>query len=160
MEEVPRRWLAIALAVVPLVAGCGSSGTSATPTACLARTSDYLTALRAAPGAVRLQGGTPISSCFGETQASGEFANVGQAVIKAATVLNAKARRQPASHTTVELGYLDGAVRKGTSNDVEGAVELVRRLESAARYNPGGGSPGAAFERAYGKGYAAGENSG
>jgi len=36
----------------------------------------------------------------------------------------------------------------------------VRRLDAAARYEPGGGTLGAAFERGFGKGYAAGEQSG
>ena len=105
-------------------------------------------------------GDTPISDCFNSTQGAGEQADVGKTVIRAATILNAQARRRPAGSATVALGYLDGAVRKGTADTAGVNADLVRRLESAARFNPGGGSPGAAFERAYGKGYAAGENTG
>jgi hypothetical protein len=148
------------IALASIAAGCGSSGSSATPVACLESASRYLTALTDAPGEVRLGGETPISACFSDTQGAGDQANVGQTVIKAATVLNARARRNPAGDATVQLGYLDGAVRKGASGAGGIDADLVRRLEAAARFNPGGGSPGAAFERAFGKGYAAGESTG
>jgi hypothetical protein len=59
----------------------------------------------------------------------------------------------------VQLGYLAGAVHEGTTH-VPSEADLVRRVDSAARYNPGGGTLGAAFERAFGKGYAAGEATG
>ncbi len=75
------------------------------------------------------------------------------------TSLNAQARRDPARPATVRLGYLDGAVHEGTAH-VPSEADLVRRVDTAARYNPGGGSLGAAFERAFGKGYAAGEATG
>ena len=120
----------------------------------------YLGALRAAPGQVRLGSDTPISDCFGATQGAGELANVGQTVIKVATQLNARARRDPSGHETVMLGYLVGAVHEGTSHAAGADADLVRRLDAAARFAPGGGTLGAAFERAFGKGYAAGENDG
>ena len=160
MEGVRRFAPAIALVLGLAAAGCGSTGTTETPAACLGSTSQYLSALQGAPGTVRLAGDTAISDCFSDTQGSGEFADVGQTVIRAATQLNARALKDPGGDATVELGYLDGAVRKGTSDTAGTAVDLVRRLESAARFTPGAGTPGAAFERAYGKGYAAGENSG
>src|SRR4051812_22105723 len=150
--------LGISLALI--AAGCASSGSSATPVACLEPATRYLAALEDAPGEVRLGAGTAISSCFSDTQQAGDQANVGQTVIKVATLLNARARRDPAGGATVQLGYLDGAVRKGAAGAGGIDVDLVRRLEAAARFNPGGGSPGAAFERAYGKGYAAGESTG
>jgi hypothetical protein len=59
----------------------------------------------------------------------------------------------------VRLGYLAGAVHEGTSN-VPSEADLVRRIDQAARYNPHGGSLGTAFERAFGKGYAAAEATG
>ena len=160
MEGVRRFAPAIVLALALAAAGCGSTGTTETPRACLGSMGQYLSALRGAPGTVRLAGDTAISDCFSDTQGSGDFADVGQTVIRTATRLNARALKDPAGDATVELGYLDGAVRKGTSNTAGTAVDLVRRLESAARFTPGGGTLGAAFERAYGKGYAAGENSG
>jgi hypothetical protein len=150
--------LSLALALV--AAGCGSSGQSATPTACLAPVGRYLTALQAAPGEVRLGDQTAISECFSETQGPGDLSNVGQTVVKAATQLNASARRDPSGPHTVMLGYLVGAVHLGASHAAGADAELVRRLDAAARFNPAGGTLGAVFERAFGKGYAAGEQSG
>jgi hypothetical protein len=144
--------------VASLAVGCGSSTDSSTPTACLAPAGSYLRALRAAPSEVRLNGGTAISDCFGAS--AGELANVGQTVIQVATQLNAQARRDPGGQDTVMLGYLSGAVHEGASHASGVDADLVRRLDAAARYEPGGGTLGAAFERAFGKGYAAGEQSG
>ncbi len=85
---------------------------------------------------------------------------MGQTVIEAATRLNARARRNPGGRDTVMLGYLAGAVHEGASDGAGADADLVRRLDAAARYVPGGGTLGAAFERAFGKGYAAGEQGG
>jgi hypothetical protein len=141
-------------------AGCGSSGTSSTPGACLEPAGRYLSALRDAPAAVRLDDSTAISDCFSGTQGAGDQADVGKTVIEAATGLNARARRDPGGRATVQLGYLDGAVHEGASHASGVDADLVRRLDTAARFNPHGGSLGAAFERAFGKGYAAGESTG
>jgi hypothetical protein len=157
MAVMPRTPMIIAVAAVIalLVAGCGSKGSSAAPVACAGSADSYLKALQAAPGAVRLAGETPISDCFTGT----EGPNVGESVIGAASRLNAQAQRDPGGAATVQLGYLAGAVHAGTAQ-VPSDADLVRRVDSAARYAPGGGSLGAAFERAYGKGYAAGEATG
>jgi len=121
----------------------------------------YLAALTAAPGEVRLAGEVPISDCLGDGQGAGVQANVGQTVITVATELNAKARRDPGGRETVQLGYLVGAVQEGASDASGTNIDLVRRLDAAARFNPGGrGAFGVAFEHAYGKGYAAGQESG
>ena len=160
MEAMRCLALSIGLLLVLGMAGCGSSGTSSTPAACLEPASHYLTALRAAPAEVRLDGSTAISDCFSGTQGAGDQATVGKTVIEAATGLNARARRAPGGETTVQLGYLDGAVHEGASHASGVDADLVRRLDTAARFNPGGRSPGAAFERAFGKGYAAGEATG
>jgi hypothetical protein len=109
---------------------------------------------------VRLDGETPISDCFSATQPAGDQAQVGQAVIESATELNAGARRDPGGGDTVRLGYLVGAVQEGASHASGIDADLVRRLDTAARFNPGGGTLGAAFERAFGKGYAAGREGG
>jgi hypothetical protein len=155
-----RRVFPASILLALLAAGCGSSGESATPVACLAPTAEYLSALQGAPGEVRLGGGTPISDCFGAAQGAGQLADVGQTVIEAATRLNARARRDPGGRSTVMLGYLAGAVHEGASQASGADADLVRRLDAAARFSPGGGTFGAAFERAYGKGYAAGEQGG
>jgi hypothetical protein len=156
-----RRWIAatVALVATALVA-CGSEDGGATPVACLGPGSSYMNALQEAPREVRLRGQTAISDCFAGTQSAGEQAQVGQTVIDTATSLNADARRHPGGHENVMLGYLVGAVHEGASQSSGINADLVRRLDAAARFNPGGGSPGAAFERAFGKGYAAGEDTG
>jgi hypothetical protein len=159
IQAVRRFALALALAVA-FATGCGSSGESATPADCLAPTGHYLKALRAAPSEVRLNGATAISDCLGAAQGAGELADVGQTMIQVATQLNADARRDPGGPATVMLGYLDGAVHEGASHAAGADAELVRRLDRAARFNPKGGTLGASFERAFGKGYAAGEQGG
>ena len=151
-----RRALPASCAVILLIlSGCGSKASTTVPAACVQPASAYLNALRAAPRPVLLSGGTAISDCF----TGAEDAAVAQSVIKAASALNTQARRGPGGRTTVELGYLAGAVHQGTAH-VPSDADLVRRVDAAARYNPHGGSLGAAFERAFGKGYAAGEATG
>ncbi len=144
------------LATLALLVGCGSSGGGSAPAACLAPTADYLRALQSAPAEVRLGDDTAISDCFTGTEDPG----IGQTVIRAATALNAAARRDPGGPRTVSLGYLAGAVHQGAEHAAGADADLVRRLDVAARFSPGGGTLGAAFERAYGKGYAAGEQGG
>ena len=156
-----RRWIAAIVALVAtLLAACGSGNGEATPVACLGSAPRYLNALQDAPREVRLRGQTAISDCFAGTQPAGDQAQVGETVIQAATRLNADARRNPGGHQNVMLGYLVGAVHQGASHSSGINADLVRRLDAAARFNPGGGSPGAVFERAFGKGYAAGEDTG
>jgi hypothetical protein len=150
-----RRIVAI-LIVLALFAGCGSSGGGKPPVACSAPPAAYLEALQDAPGEVRLGGETPISDCFTGSEDPG----IGQTVIKVATVLNAEARRDPGGPATVMLGYLAGAVHGGAGEASGADTELVRRFDAAARFSPGAATLGAAFERAYGKGYAAGEEDG
>ena len=157
MRWMPRRLPILAALVLlkALAAGCGSKEYTSTPIACAGSSGDYLKALRVAPGTVRLNGETAISDCF----TGAEDPNIAHAVIGAASRLNAQARRDPGGHATVELGYLAGAVHEGTAH-VPSDADLVRRVDTAARYNPGAGSLGAAFEQAFGKGYAAGEATG
>src|SRR3954447_7771321 len=99
-----RRLLPAAAAAVLALAACGSSDEDTTPAACLAPASAYLDALKSAPDAVRLEGSTPISDCFPAEQDAADLAQVGQAVVDAATRLNAAARSDP--EQAVALGYL------------------------------------------------------
>ena len=152
--------LAGALALIAL-AGCGSSDAPQTPAACLAPASAYLDALDAAPGDVRLAGATPISSCLVAEQPSGTLQTVGKSVVDAATELNREILRDPDPRTIVRLGYLVGAVQEGASGTGGIHQDLILRLDSAARYSGPGGEPfGAAFERSFGAGYAAGQSGG
>lgn len=142
---------------VALLAGCGEDEVD-TPAACLAPAATYLDALRSAPGQVLLEGSTPISDCLVDDQSPADVSRVGEEMVDAATQLNAAARRDPASDETVQLGYLIGAAQEGASADIH--TDLVRRLDAAARFSGDGRPLGAGFERTFGEGYAAGQQSG
>jgi hypothetical protein len=152
--------LAGAAALIAL-AGCGSEDPPATPAACLAPAPAYLAALEAAPGEVRLADETPISSCLVPDQGAGALQTVGESVVDSATELNAEVRRSDDPQPTVELGYLVGAVQEAAAATGGIHRDLVLRLDAAARFPGPGGEPfGAAFERSFGEGYAAGQAGG
>lgn len=148
-------------AVVCLVAltGCGDQDDS-TPVACLEGELVYLDALEVAPGDVRLDGETPISGCLVENQAGGDLAEVGAAMLNAATALNGTAQEQPGGAANVELGYLLGAAQRGADESEGIHDELVRRLVAAARYSPASRPLPRSFYKAYRSGYSAGREDG
>ena len=149
-----------ALALAAL-GGCGSDDSPDTPAACVAGPQAYLRALEAAPAEVRLDGATPISDCLVEEQEPGVQAQVGEAIIAAATQLNRKIRRDPGGAETQRLGYLVGAVQEAASRTGGIHEDLVLRLDNAARYpGPQGEAFGAGFERVFGEGYTAGQEGG
>jgi hypothetical protein len=154
----PRARVAALVAMLAVVGGCSNSEPETAPVACLSGPDAYLRALRAAPGEVRLQGETPISECLTSAQAGGELANVGSDMIRAATELNRDAL-EGSSDAAVQLGYLVGAAQRGAEETGGIHEDLIRRLKAAARYSRGG-TPGAAFERSFGRGFAAGQESG
>jgi hypothetical protein len=90
-------------------------------------------------------------------QSQGQLASIGQEMIVAATKLNAESRRDPAGKAPIELGYLLGAASKG-ADPIH--TDLVRRLNSAAHFSGTGTALPASFERSFGRGYAAGHQSG
>src|SRR5262245_11527151 len=139
------------------LAGCGTKKSDLPPAACLASNEGYLRALERAPAPVRLGGTTPISDCLVPEQDAGQLANIGHEMVIAATKLNAEARRDPTGPASLQLGYLSGAVAKG-ADPIH--TDLVRRINSSARFTLSGATPPAAFERAFGRGYAAGHSSG
>jgi hypothetical protein len=149
--------LTVVAAAILLIGGCGNKQNDEAPAACLAGNQSYLQSLERAPAPVRLAGTTPISDCLVPEQEAGQLASIGQEMIVAATKLNAEARRAPAGPAPLELGYLLGAVSKG-ADPIH--TDLVRRLNSAARFSQTGGTLPASFERAFGRGYAAGRQSG
>jgi len=140
-----------------LIAGCGNNQDDQAPAACLAGNEAYLRALQQAPGPVLLGSTTPISDCLVPEQQAGQLASIGEEMIVAATELNAKARRDPGGPASVQLGYLIGAVSKG-ADPIH--TDLVRRLNASARFSETGGALPASFERAFGRGYAAGRSAG
>jgi hypothetical protein len=145
-----------ALAAAAALAGCGSSEPPETPSACRAPASAYLSALEAAPGDVRLEGTTPISGCLVEEQEAGALAEVGKAMVAAATELNRRVLHGASRQTAVELGYLVGAVEARASQTGGIHHDLELRIESAARYaGPQGDSLPPGFEAAFDEGQAA-----
>lgn len=153
------RKASIAATVLAVLAGCGSDDAPETPAACLEPASGYLAALRAAPGEVRLDGSTPISDCLVEAQSGGQLAQVGEAMVAAATKLNAELRRGD-TDATLQLGYLVGAAQEAASKTSGIHEDLTLRLDAAANFTPDGKPFPASVERVLGQGYAAGQQSG
>jgi hypothetical protein len=155
------RFLAASLlACLALAAlGCGDQDDS-TPVACLEGTAAYEEALADAPQEVRLGGETPISDCLTRNQTSGDLTRVGEALIAAATELNAGARVEPGGPANLQLGYLVGAAQRGAEESEGIHADLVRRLTVAARYAPGKEPLSQEFLRTYRTGYAAGRSEG
>jgi hypothetical protein len=144
--------LLLACVVALAASGCGGQDDS-TPVACLEGTGAYMTALRDAPGAVKVGGETAISECLAQNQSAGDLSTVGVALIEAATRLNAEARAQPGGKAAVELGYLLGAAERG-AEETEGIhTDLLRRLVVAARFAPGREPLSQAFQEAYHEGF-------
>jgi len=155
-----RRFGPIALlASLALLAGCGGPDDS-TPVACLEGPGVYLGALANAPGEVRLKGEAPISECLTENQTSGDLANVGTAMLAAATKLNSAARAEPGGDANLQLGYLLGAAQRGADGTEGIHAELIRRLSAAARYSPDNRPLPAGFLDAYQRGFDAGRSQG
>lgn len=162
-----RLWGSISVLVAVLaLGGCGDGRDDSTPVACLEGKAAYEHALDNEP--VLLRGETPISSCLAENQSGGDLATVGTALIAVATELNSEAREAAdaaaggagiarANLAARQLGYLVGATRRGAAETEGIHADLIRRLEAAARYSPGGEPLPPAFERPYRTGLETGE---
>lgn len=149
----------VAASFVALLGGCGGANES-TPAACLQGPRPYERALAAAPGTVELEGGTPISGCLVPAQEAGELAEIGEALLEAATKLDAEARAEPGGAANLRLGYLVGAVQRGAEGTEGIHAELVRRLTVAARFAPDRRPLPPGFLRAYREGFDAGRTHG
>jgi hypothetical protein len=157
MRSMRIRIAMVFVAAACLVAiGCGEPSDS-TPVACLEGAGTYVKALADAPGAVKLQGETPISECLAENQKGGDLATVGTAMVAAATRLNAEARAEPGGDANLQLGYLLGAAERGAQDTNGIHADLLRRLSAAARYSPDNRPLPPAFLSTYRKGFDAGE---
>lgn len=152
------RIVALGACLVAVAAGCGDRDDS-TPVACLEGAGTYERALMSAPDEVLLAGETPISECLARNQAGGDLARVGEAMVEAATALNAEAREEPGD-ASLQLGYLLGAAERGAEESEGIHADLVRRLTVAARYAPGNQPLSEEFLRTYRTGYAAGQSVG
>jgi hypothetical protein len=159
----PRTTLALLLVALgaALLAGCGGSAKDEhQPVACREGSATYLNALRAAPGEVILAGETPISGCLVPAAEEGELADLGEATLAAATKLNAEARAEPDGPAALQLGYLVGAIARGSAETEGVHAELLRRLSVAARFAPDAEPLSPRFLAAYAKGFAAGRDHG
>ncbi|HEY1286205.1 MAG TPA: hypothetical protein VGF04_08960 [Solirubrobacterales bacterium] len=154
-----RRLLAaLALASALALSACGSPGDE-TPVACLEGAGAYTRALAVAPAEVRLEGSVPISDCLAENQTGGDLATAGAAMLRTATRLNTEARSGNGA-AALRLGYLIGAARRGAEDTSGIHTDLIRRLEAAAGYSPGGRPLTAAFRKEYEEGLRAGSSDG
>ena len=120
-----------AIVLLAAVAGCGGSSAEDLPAACSDQDA-IRAALDTAPGAVRL-GGEPLSRCFTRAGDAGAVQVAGGAFVEVAEGLAADGR-------AVELGYLVGAARRGSTRSEGLHYEVVRRIEQAAE--PLAGSAG------------------
>src|SRR5512146_387328 len=144
VRRTPSIAFLVSLSIV--VAGCGAPSDS-TPSACLEGPSFYLHHGR---------GGVLVSECLAENQTAGDLATVGDAMLTAATKLNAEARAKPGDAANLRLGYLLGAAQRGADGTAGIHTELIRRLTAAARYSPESHPLPADFWRAYRRGFDAG----
>jgi hypothetical protein len=113
----------IPLALVLVVAGCGSDKNEALPAACTNGPGAVVKALDKAPAAVSLDG-TPISRCFNRDASGQDVQILGTNLVTAAQELADQGH-------ALQLGYLVGAARRGAKRNGLGA-EIVRRLEAEA----------------------------
>lgn len=152
--------LIVSLAGLVLVLiGCGDQDDS-TPVACLEGAGAYERALASAPDEVLLAGETPISDCLARNQTGGDLARVGEAMVDAATALNAEARAEPGGEANLQLGYLLGAAERGAEESEGIHADLIRRLTVAARYAPGRQPLPEEFLSTYQEGFDAGRSGG
>ena len=148
------------LAALVALAGCGGGTDESTPAACFEGAGAYEEALAAAPGAVEFEDDTLISECLARNQDGGELAQVGEALVEAATRLDAEARQDPGGQANVELGYLLGAAERGSERTEGIHSDLMRRLEVAAQFSPGKQPLPPEFKAAYQRGFDAGRETG
>lgn len=147
------------ICIACLALGCGSQDDS-TPVACLEGAGVYERALADAPQEVLLGGETAISDCLAQNQSGGDLARVGEAMVEAATALNAEAREETGGDAALRLGYLLGAAQRGAEESEGIHSDLVRRLTVAARYAPGKEPLSEEFLSAYQEGFEAGRSDG
>lgn len=157
--RAPTAIASVCLLATLAAGGCGKQDDS-TPVACLEGSRAYVEALADAPGEVELAGETPISDCLAENQQGGDLATVGEALVEAATELNAEARAEPGGDAGLRLGYLIGAAQRGADRTEGIHADLIRRLAVAARYAPGREPLSPAFLATYRQGFDAGHRHG
>ena len=144
--------MGMAIGLTVALGGCGD-GKAPLPAACVASRATLEHALAAAPGPVRLPGGTPISTCVERTDDS-SIQVVGTVLSVTADHLAARAVADPA--IALDLGYLVGAVRRGAARTNGLAGQLQQRIGAAAALRGAGPGPLAALHRGIGAGQTSG----
>jgi hypothetical protein len=117
-----------ALLAAAALAGCSREEEPALPASCLLGPDEVRSALAAAPGRVRVEG-TRVSECVSQASDSSDIQTVGATYLAVAGELMPQARAEPESAEARQLGYLVGAVRKGSGRTQGYNLEMVRRLE-------------------------------
>jgi len=148
-----------ALASLPVAAALtlAACTAEATPpsTACFER-GQVTQALQAVPSAVWLRDGTRLSRCVELSTSDDQLQSLGVVLTGVADGLADDAEKGDAE-ASARLGYMLGAAERGAGRTQGVQLELVRRLESAARRADAAGGQVAAALRA---GRAAGAKSG
>jgi hypothetical protein len=116
------------VALAALIGGCGND-VHHVPVACEEGAGQVRTALAKAPGEVRLETGTKLSDCFTRAADPAEIQQVAGIFIDAAERLAGDARAKPHSPAALQLGYLVGAMRRGTGHTQGIHYETRRRIE-------------------------------
>lgn len=119
----------VAALLVLLLAGCASQGDDPMPAACFGLPATFVTALERAPAAVRLPGGTRLSTCVRRARTDSDLQALGVSLTAAADTLRARVAVNPAA--AAGLGYLVAAVRAGVAGNQGLAGQLGRRVEGA-----------------------------
>jgi hypothetical protein len=123
------RALASTLALGLALSACGTHAKPVSE-ACIGRGTgaEILTALGAAPGAVRLADGTRLSECVARSVQGTDLENVGAVFTRAGSELALRATRDPVA--ALRLGFLVGAVERGASSTAGFQAELENRMRS------------------------------
>jgi hypothetical protein len=125
----------VAVLLMLVLAGCATAKDDPVPAACLGAPASFLAALERAPAAVRLPGGTRLSTCVERAHSDGELQALGLALTSAADRLRALVATDASAAT--RLGYLAGAVRAGVESNLGLASQLGRRVEHATTLDDG-----------------------
>ncbi len=120
-------WRAAAIGF--LLAGCGAHARPVAE-ACVGQGEgrEILAALRAAPARVALADGTRLSDCVASARSGSDLQNVGAVFTRAGSLLADRAPRDATA--ALRLGYLVGAVEKGSGGTAGFQAELENRMRS------------------------------
>jgi hypothetical protein len=147
---------ALALLLCLALAACGEQQRTV-PASCTTSAQVIERALAKAPAAVRLPDGTALSACVTDADTDAELQTMGLMFTTVADRLAERAQRGDAE-AAMRLGYLTGAVRRGSQHTAGVAAELERRVARAGAYvaEDGGARAGAALRRGLAAGRATG----